>query len=210
MYYTHSKDANKATILLLMIHFHVSCLCESRLFPLYHHLCLHPAASRSEGMHGETAVSSDTITSSQGSLLQPESYDCDSEELEALEDEADLEEVDDAELDQEIQRASLLYPTERVSALLEELKQDGLVQFLQNHVVGKTEAEMKALFIALGVLLPKTLRVNQVAPNFLIPILKTVLIRHLRNRRKLEQYSTIEDAVDLIGKAKKIIVLSGR
>lgn len=156
------------------------------------------------------AVSSDTITSSQGSLAQDEGYDCDSEELEALEDEADEEEADDEELNQEVQRAGLLYPTERVSALLEELKQEGLFHFLQAHVVGKTEAEMKALFIALGVLLPKTLRAGQVSPGFLVSILKTVLIRHLRQRRKLDQYNTIDDAVELIGKAKKIIVLSGR
>jgi len=158
----------------------------------------------------DVAVSSDTITSSQGSLLQDEGYDCDSEELEALEDEADEEEADEEELDQEVQRAGLVYPTERVSALLEELKQEGLFQFLQTHVAGKTEAEIKSLFIALGVLLPKTLRVGQVSPGFLVSILKTVLIRHLRQRRKLEQYNTIDDAVELIGKARKIIVLSGR
>jgi len=162
-------------------------------------------------MDGDVVPSSETIaSSSQRSAPQDEGYDCDSEELEALEDEADMEEVEDDELELEIQQAGLLYPTERVSALLEDLKQEGLFYFLRVHVAGKTEAEIKALFIALGVLLPKSLRVGQVSPGFLVSILKTVLTRHLRQRKKLDQFSTVEDAVNLISKSKRIIVLSGR
>jgi hypothetical protein len=138
-----------------------------------------------------------------------ESLDCDSEKLEALEDEADLEEESDEELGRVVDEAALLYPPERVADLLEELKQDGLVQFLRTHVVGKTEASIKALFIALGVLLPKGIREGG-TPEYLLSILKTVLARHLRQRRKLEQYNTVDDAVRLISQSKRIIVLSGR
>lgn len=182
----------------------LSALCD-------HLACCQSLQSKASAMQGAEALTSErTLSSSQRSASQDEGYDCDSEELEALEDEADMEEADDDELEGEIEQAGLLYPTERVAALLEELKQEGLFYFLRVHVAGKTEAEIKALFIALGVLLPKSLRVGRVSPGFLVSILKTVLTRHLRQRKKLDQYSTVEDAVDLISKSKKIIVLSGR
>lgn len=142
--------------------------------------------------------------------LQDSSYDCDSDELEALEDAAEEEEAGEEELDQEVDRAGLLYPTDKVTELLEELKQEGLFRFLQVHVAGKTEVEIKALFIALGVLLPKNIRKGNSSPRLLVSILKTVLIRHLRQRKKLEQYSTVDDAIGLIARSRKVIVLSGR
>ncbi|UZJ56450.1 hypothetical protein CBS101457_005770 [Exobasidium rhododendri] len=138
-----------------------------------------------------------------------DSLDCDSDELEALEDAAELEGASDDELDRVVEEATLLYPPEKVADLLEDLKEGGLVNFLQLHVVGKTETSIKALFVALGVLLPKGLREGSVTPAFLISILKTVLARHLRQRIKLEQYNTVDDAVRLIGQSKRIIVLSG-
>jgi len=143
-------------------------------------------------------------------LTERESFDCDSDELEALEDAADLEEASEDELEKEVDNAALLYPPEKVADFLEELKQDGMVNFLQVHVAGKTEVEIKALFIALGVLLPKDMREGSITPGFLVSILKTVLARHLRQRRKLEQYNTVDDAVKLIGQSKRVIVLSGR
>lgn len=158
----------------------------------------------------QTAAEEEASTSRQhaANSHQDSSYDCDSDELEALEDAA--EEEEEKELDQEVDRAGLIYPLDKVTELLEELKQKGLFQFLQIHVVGKTEVEIKSLFIALGVLLPKNVRNGNVSPNLLVSILKTVLIRHLRQRKKLEQYNTVDDAISLIARSKMIIVLSGR
>lgn len=138
-----------------------------------------------------------------------ETHDCDSDELEALEDAAEEEGAEDDELDRIVDEAALFYPPARVGELLDELKEEGLVHFVQTHVVGKTEAEIKALLVSLGVLLPKTLREESISPGFLLSLVKSVLVRHLRQREKLAGYNTIDDAVRLIGESKRTIVLSG-
>lgn len=143
-------------------------------------------------------------------LAQDDTLDCDSDGLEALEDAADEEESDDEGLNLEVDRAALLYPPKVVTDLLEELKQDGMMSFIENRIIGKSEEDIKVLFIAFGVLLPKELRSGSMSPELLVSVLKTILTRHLRQRKKLEQYNTVDDAVELIGRSRKIIVLSGR
>jgi NAD-dependent histone deacetylase SIR2 len=168
-----------------------------------------PTAVNEDVTPNNTSGSSSNI-SNHVIVGENEGLDCDSDDLEALEEEAEAEDLNEEDLQRLLDEASLLYPEEVVANLLEELKQGGLVYFLQTHVIGKSEIEIKALFIAFGVLLPKSVRVDSVPPSFLISILKTVLVRHLRQRRKLDDYNTIDDAIRLIGQSKRIIVLSGR
>ncbi|PWN33067.1 DHS-like NAD/FAD-binding domain-containing protein [Meira miltonrushii] len=141
---------------------------------------------------------------------QLSTLDCDSDELEALEDEADTESTDEAEIDRIVDEAAITYPHERIDELVVELKKDGLILFMQTHVDGISEKRMKAFLIALGVLLPKQLReADQVPLPYLTALLKSALIRVLRRREKLKQYNTVDDAVELIKKSKRIMVLGG-
>ncbi|MCO5566151.1 hypothetical protein L7F22_019827 [Adiantum nelumboides] len=136
--------------------------------------------------------------------------DCDSEELEALEDAADIESTDEAEIDRIVDEAALIYPHERIDELVVELKKNGLVWFMQTYVDGISEKRVKAFLIALGVLLPKQLReADQIPLPYLTALLKTALIRILRRREKLKQYNTVDDAVELIQRSKRIMILGG-
>ncbi|PWN53403.1 SIR2-domain-containing protein [Violaceomyces palustris] len=134
--------------------------------------------------------------------------DIDSEELEALEDEADDDEEDDETIIKLLDQAAEQYPPELVSTMIRELKEDGMVNFLQKYVVQR-HCSIKKLLIALGVLLPRSIRDAEVPESSLLPILKTALSRILRRREKLPQYNTVDDAIQLIKNSKKIIVLSG-
>lgn len=141
---------------------------------------------------------------------QLSTLDCDSDELEALEDAADIESTDEAEIDRIVDEAAIIYPHERIDELVLELKKNGLIWFMQTYVDGISEKRMKAFLIALGVLLPKQLReADQIPLPYLTALLKTALIRILRRREKLKQYNTVDDAVDLIKNSKRIMVLGG-
>lgn len=167
------------------------------------------------------ALQNDRVTSSQNGAsstgneaiaqaTQLSTLDCDSEELEALEDAADIESTDEAELDRIVDEAATIYPHDRIDELVIELKKNGLIWFMQNHVDGISEKRIKAFLIALGVLLPKQLReADHISLPYLTALLKTALIRILRRREKLKQYNTVDDAVDLIKKSKRIMVLGG-
>lgn len=140
----------------------------------------------------------------------PPTLDCDSDELEALEDMAEAESAADDEIDGIVDAAAAIYPPERVEQLLDELKQCGLVAFMLAHVVGQSATRVKALLVALGVLLPRAMRDdNDVPLPVLVEILKTALVRHLRIRDKLPQYNTVDDAVQLLQNAQRIVVLGG-
>lgn len=155
---------------------------------------------------GDAANREETIAEA----TQMSTLDCDSEELEALEDAADMESTAEEELDQIVDEAAILFPKERIDEWIVELKKNGLVWFIQTHVDGLSEKQIKLLLIAFGVLLPKQLReTDQIPLPYLIALLKTALIRILRKREKLEKYNTIDDAVNLIRTSKRIMVLGG-
>lgn len=138
------------------------------------------------------------------------SLDCDSEELDALEDAAEAESVDDEEIDLLIEQSALVYPEDRIDSLVKELKEHGLVSFMQKNVVGQSKHNLQALLVGLGILLPAELRKNHDVPIAVyVDILKTVLVRHLRTREKLHEFNTVDDAVELLRKSRQIIVLGG-
>lgn len=56
---------------------------------------------------------------------------------------------------------------------------------------------------------PPHLRHSSVPDIHLLPYTKLVLSRVLRRRQKLSQYSTIDDAIELLRTSRNIIVLSG-
>ncbi|PWN90667.1 SIR2-domain-containing protein [Acaromyces ingoldii] len=136
-------------------------------------------------------------------------HDCDSDELEMLEEEAEEEQIEDSEIDLLVEQAALLYPPERVDEMVTELKQLGLVRFMQNHVVGLSKDRVKALIIALGTLLPSKMRNDDLPLAFYVTVLKTALARILRRREKLPLYNTVDDVIDLITRSNNIVVLGG-
>lgn len=152
----------------------------------------------------------DTAAVDTGSAAADITLDCDSDELEALEDAADVEDADEEELDRIMDEAASVFPPGRVEELMSELKQHGLVHFMQNHLEGVSAVRVRALLVALGVLLPRGLReADDVPLPYLVALLKTALSRQLRRREKLAAYNTVEDALDLLRRSKRIMVLGG-
>lgn len=152
---------------------------------------------------GATPITEGTLQEAHDVDIQ----DCNSDALEMLEDEAEAEDEDEEELDRLVDEASRAFPEEKVGSMLKELRQEGLVQFMRSHVT--SELNISALLVALGVLLPRSLRSSEVPRPLLISILNTVLHRFLQRREKLEQYNTLEDALCLLRTSQNIIVLSG-
>ncbi|KAN0061606.1 NAD-dependent histone deacetylase sir2 [Thecaphora frezii] len=131
------------------------------------------------------------------------------EELEAFaEAESSDEEAEDAQ-ERFLDQAALLFPPDRVEEMVRYLKQNGIVHFFAKYVEPHPE-RTKHLLAALGVLLPRQLVLHrEAAGRQLYPLLKTALSRILRNRNRLTQYSTLDDAVRLISTSRRIVVLSG-
>lgn len=159
-------------------------------------------------------TAADTVTSlrpTEDQFCPEESYqDCDSETLEDLEDQADLELADDQaqeELDNLVDEAERLFPPARITEMVKRLRQFGLVAFMREHLT--PQLDVRSLLIALGVLLPQSLRTPETPREFLISVLKTALHRLLQRRHKIEDLNTIDDALSLLRSSDKTIVLSG-
>lgn len=134
----------------------------------------------------------------------------DSEELSALEEMAEGESESDTEIDRLLDAAADAFPPETVSLMIKDLKQRGIVTFLQTYIVpDPAPLRIKHLLLALGVFLPRSIRESDAPLDTLLPILKTALARILRRREKLPQYNTISDALDLLSTRKRIMILSG-
>ncbi|KDN40018.1 SIR2-domain-containing protein [Tilletiaria anomala UBC 951] len=132
----------------------------------------------------------------------------DSDELEELEQAAEQEELEDADLQALIDEAEAAFPEERIKELKRSVQELGIRGWVQHHVIGK-KFNIQHFLIAVGVLLPKELRDSDVPVEALVPVLKAVLIRLLRQRERLAQYNTPDDAVNLIKTARNIVVLTG-
>ncbi|CDR99371.1 related to HST1-silencing protein [Sporisorium scitamineum] len=134
----------------------------------------------------------------------------DSEELSALEEMAEGESESDTEIDRLLDEAAAAFPPETISLVIKDLKQHGIVAFLQHYIVpDPSPLRIKHLLLALGVFLPRSIRESDVPLDVLLPILKTALARILRRREKLPQYNTVDDALSLLATRKRIMVLSG-
>ncbi|KZP01595.1 SIR2-domain-containing protein [Calocera viscosa TUFC12733] len=82
-----------------------------------------------------------------------------------------------------------------------------MVSFLRKYIVEQEIPPSKLLY-AFGVLLAPDLRA-QITEEDYLTLLKQAISRTLRDRERLVQYETIDDAVRLIREAKKILVLTG-
>lgn len=165
---------------------------------------------------GTTSVEASSLGNEQESLATAEQPDdvsyqsMDSEELSALEEMAEGESESDTEIDRLLDEAADAFPPETVSLMVKDLKQHGIVTFLQRYVIpDPSPIRIKHLLLALGVFLPRSIRESNPPLELLLPILKTALARILRRREKLPQYNTVDDALGLLLRSKRIMVLSG-
>lgn len=166
--------------------------------------------SQHEGQNGSSLA--DVVIKSlapQNGAEDANIQDCDSEVLDALEDEAEDEDEDEAELDRLVDEAALEFPADRVVVMIKQLKQIGLVQFLALYAKDASSSSIQKLLIALGVLLPRSLRTSTVPHSVLLSLLKAALHRLIQRREKLTQYNSPEDVLTLLRNSSNTIVLSG-
>ncbi|WFD41846.1 NAD-dependent histone deacetylase sir2 [Malassezia psittaci] len=139
--------------------------------------------------------------------------DLDSEDLDRLEDEAEKEMMEELQREGTMEAVSLTadassasehsdanfgpLPREEIQELLFDLQQLGLAECVRKVV--STDAEKPR----------SVLQQAEANPLDALPLLKLVLTRILRQRRKLDQYNTIEDVLHLLRNAKNVIVLCG-
>ncbi|KAH8832846.1 SIR2-domain-containing protein [Flagelloscypha sp. PMI_526] len=90
--------------------------------------------------------------------------------------------------------------------MLIHLKQKGMNSFIQEYVKIR-EIPIPKLLLAFGIDLAPALHQKRMDTH--LYFLKVALSRELQRRERLGQYSTIEDAINLINNSQKIIILTG-
>ncbi|KXN87667.1 NAD-dependent protein deacetylase hst1 [Leucoagaricus sp. SymC.cos] len=100
----------------------------------------------------------------------------------------------------------LAWTKEEVKQMLHHLKERGMASFVKEYVIQKNIA-IPRLLEALGVSLCPELR--RLRPQTLLYFLKVTMSHQLRMRDRLEQYSTIDDALKLIQNSKRALILTG-
>ena len=99
--------------------------------------------------------------------------------------------------------------SDEIARVVSDLRQHGLVECLRRHIV-PNPAFILPLLLSLGIRLPRSvIKEAETQPYMLLPILKMVLTRILRQRQKLPQYNTVDDVLNLLQRSKRIIVLCG-
>ncbi|GAA5982482.1 hypothetical protein JCM5350_000428, partial [Sporobolomyces pararoseus] len=120
-----------------------------------------------------------------------------------LTDSSGDEQDDEQDWEAIIRAAEEAFTEEQISEMTEYLKERGLFAFVTEYVERRA-IPIRTLLLAFGLMIP----LETPFPDQL-RMLKIACSRVLRNRERLEQYQTIEDAVSLIRKSKKILILSG-
>ncbi|PWN97343.1 SIR2-domain-containing protein [Tilletiopsis washingtonensis] len=138
-------------------------------------------------------------------------HDCDSSGLELLENaaEEECEEEGDDEAAAFYEQACVLYPDEQLEEMLYTLRERGFLHFIRTYV--RPDVSVRAiqlLLVRLGSLLPRNVREDAERP-LVLGVLRAVLMRILRRREKLPQYNSVDDAVALLRRSRRIVVLSG-
>ncbi|WWC86720.1 uncharacterized protein L201_001598 [Kwoniella dendrophila CBS 6074] len=143
-------------------------------------------------------------------ITPAETYQIDSDDYDSDQERDDLE---DDEYDKLVEEAENGYSDEEMKQFTNQLKESGLVNFLRDYLLKHdNEGQMRSLrklLLGYGIIPPISLR-NPATPNLqLLSFAKVALSRILRRRERLTNLSTLDDAIDLFKKSKKIIVLSG-
>ncbi|WWC59658.1 uncharacterized protein I303_102218 [Kwoniella dejecticola CBS 10117] len=138
-----------------------------------------------------------------------ETYQIDSDDYDSDQERDDLE---DDEYDKLVEEAENGYSDDDMKYFTSELKEQGLVNFLRDYLFDQETGEMRSLrklLLGFGIIPPIQLRNPSTPDIHLLSFAKIALSRILRRRTRLERWSTLEDAVELIRHSRRIIVLSG-
>ncbi|WVF69606.1 hypothetical protein IAT40_004384 [Kwoniella sp. CBS 6097] len=142
-------------------------------------------------------------------IIPAETYQIDSEDYDSDQERDDLE---DDEYDKLVEEAENGYSDEEMHAFTHQLKESGLVNFLRDYLSlderGQSRS-LRKLLLGFGIIPPAGLRDSSVPNILLLGFAKVALSRVLRRRERLAHLSSLQDALDLLRKSKKIIVLSG-
>ncbi|WFD33591.1 NAD-dependent histone deacetylase sir2 [Malassezia cuniculi] len=96
-----------------------------------------------------------------------------------------------------------------IVAILDDLETVGILETLRRHVV-RTPERIVPLLAAFGIILPGSmLSEARDDPLVLLPLLKMVFTRILRQRKKLPQYNTVDDVLELLRNSRRIVLLCG-
>ncbi|GAA5848320.1 hypothetical protein JCM3766R1_004661 [Sporobolomyces carnicolor] len=110
---------------------------------------------------------------------------------------------DDDDWEAIVRAAEEAFTEQQISDMTHFLKERGLFAFVSEYV-DRRAIPIRTLLLAFGLMIP----LDTPFPDQL-RMLKVACSRVLRNRERLEQYQTIDDAVELIRTSKKILVLTG-
>ncbi|KAI6167294.1 DHS-like NAD/FAD-binding domain-containing protein [Pisolithus thermaeus] len=119
---------------------------------------------------------------------------------------SDTEQIDPAELHALEQEAERAWTKEEIRRMMCFLKEQGMSAFIKEYVVVQQIPVVKLLF-AFGIPLCPELRAK--TPPTLLYFLRVAISRVLRLRERLLRYNTIEHAVSLIQRSRRIVILTG-
>ncbi|ORY70638.1 DHS-like NAD/FAD-binding domain-containing protein [Leucosporidium creatinivorum] len=110
---------------------------------------------------------------------------------------------DEEDWDAILAASEAAFSQDEADAMISFLKERGLFAFVK-HYVEVHQMPIPKVLLAFGVLIPPEASLQDQ-----LRVLKVTCSRVLRARDKLEAYNTVDDAVALIAKSKKILVLTG-
>ncbi|KAL6304547.1 SIR2-domain-containing protein [Sparassis latifolia] len=126
--------------------------------------------------------------------------------LDGDEPDLDVELEDMTDFDVQLREAQTAWTKEQTKEMMTWLKEFGMGSFINKYVVTNAIPIPKLLY-AFGICLCKELREKRT--KTLLFFLRVALSRELQSREKLTAYNTIDDAVTLIRRSKRILVLTG-
>ncbi|KAI9312739.1 DHS-like NAD/FAD-binding domain-containing protein [Dichotomocladium elegans] len=99
------------------------------------------------------------------------------------------------------------YTLEESEALQAEVKEIGLMKFLDKYLIQGQVSPLKMMEAFNVVMHPGAATALSEVHQF--SILRQVINRHLRKRQRLENVNTLEDVVDLLAKAHNVMIVTG-
>ncbi|OXG14401.1 NAD-dependent histone deacetylase SIR2 [Cryptococcus neoformans Tu259-1] len=138
-----------------------------------------------------------------------DTYQIDSEEYDS---DQERDNLTDGEYYRLVEEAENGYTDEEMDQYTRQLKEDGIVNFLRSYLTLTEDGEMRSLrklLLGFGLVPPLSLRSPETPNLQLLPFAKVALSKILRRRERLRDLSSLDDAISLLAKSKKIIVLSG-
>ncbi|SCZ87475.1 BZ3500_MvSof-1268-A1-R1_Chr2-2g04941 [Microbotryum saponariae] len=156
----------------------------------------HPSSTTGTATATATATANATVPSTWS--VDPSFQDIDSDT------DSEVEPHDDDDWQAIMDAAEAAFSDDQVDEMISYLKENGLFNFV-NRYVDQEHIPIPKLLLVFGILIPP--HVDRIHDQ--LRLLKIAASRVLRNRDRLEQYSTVDDVVELIRKSKNIMVLTG-